>query len=266
MSGHSKWASIKHKKGAADAKRGQLFSKLSRAIIVAAEEGGPDPSANLALAERHREGARRTRCRRTTSSARSSAARAPTPTSEAFEAIVYEGYGPGGVAVIVEALTDNRNRTAADVRHAFSKNGGSLGDARLGRVAVRAQGRRARRRRGRRRGRADARRRRRRRRGRRARRRAGRSPPTPDDLHAVRAALEQAGHRDRVGRASTMLPKTHVEVERRGGAKCCASWTRSRRTTTSRTSTPTSTSRRACWKPSPANGGRALPAAPGSQL
>ena len=125
MSGHSKWATIKQKKGAADAKRGQLFSKLSRAIMVAAKEGGPDPEANLALQNAIQK-ARDARCRRTTSSGRSRRRRRGA-TARAYETVVYEGYGPGGVAVIVEALTDNRNRTAAELRHIFTKNGGYLG-------------------------------------------------------------------------------------------------------------------------------------------
>ncbi len=126
MSGHSKWASIKHKKGAADAKRGQLFSKLSRAIIVASKEGGPDPAANLAL-QNAIEKARSYSMPKENierAIARGSGADAD---AQAFETVVYEGYGPSGVAVIVEALTDNRNRTASDVRHAFEKNDGNLG-------------------------------------------------------------------------------------------------------------------------------------------
>jgi YebC/PmpR family DNA-binding regulatory protein len=126
MSGHSKWSSIKHKKGAADAKRGKLFSKLARAIIVAARDGGPDPSGNLALANAV-EKARSYSMPKDNierAIARGSGADA---SAEAFEQVVYEGYGPGGVAVIVEALTDNRNRTAADVRHVFSKHDGNLG-------------------------------------------------------------------------------------------------------------------------------------------
>ena len=126
MSGHSKWSSIKHKKGAADAKRGKLFSKLARAIIVAARDGGPDPDGNLALAnaiEKARENAMpKDNIERAI--ARGSGADAD---AAAFETVVYEGYGPSGVAVLVEALTDNRNRTASDVRHVFAKNDGNLG-------------------------------------------------------------------------------------------------------------------------------------------
>ena len=126
MSGHSKWSSIKHKKGAADAKRGKLFSRLTRAIIVAAREGGPDPAANLAL-QNAIEKARSYSMPKDNierAIARGSGAGADT---ETFEHIVYEGYGPNGVAIIAEALTDNRNRTASDVRHVFTKNDGNLG-------------------------------------------------------------------------------------------------------------------------------------------
>jgi YebC/PmpR family DNA-binding regulatory protein len=128
VSGHSKWSSIKHKKGATDAKRGQLFSKLSRAIIVAAREGGPDPAANLALQnaiEKARE-ASMPKDNIERAIARASGAGAD---GEAYEHVTYEGYGPGGVAVYVEALTDNRNRTASEVRHLFGKHDGSLGES-----------------------------------------------------------------------------------------------------------------------------------------
>ncbi len=128
MSGHSKWSSIKHKKGAADAKRGKLFSKLSRAIIVAAKEGGADPANNLAL-QNAVEKARSYSMPKDNierAIARGSGQDADAAT---FETIVYEGYAAGGVAVIAEALTDNRNRTAADVRHIFAKHDGNLGEA-----------------------------------------------------------------------------------------------------------------------------------------
>src|SRR6266511_4383071 len=126
MSGHSKWSSIKHKKGAADKKRGQLFSKLSRALIVAAREGGPDPSGNLAL-QNAIEKARSYSMPKDNierAIARGSGADAD---ANAYETVVYEGYGAGGVAILVEALTDNRNRTASDVRAAFGKHDGNLG-------------------------------------------------------------------------------------------------------------------------------------------
>ena len=126
MAGHSKWSSIKHKKGAADAKRGKLFSKLSRAIIVAAREGGADPAANLAL-QNAIEKARSYSMPKDNIERAIAKGSGADAESSAFESVVYEGYGPEGVAVLVEALTDNRNRTASEVRHAFAKHGGNLG-------------------------------------------------------------------------------------------------------------------------------------------
>ena len=126
MSGHSKWSSIKHKKGAADAKRGKLFSKLSRAIIVAAKEGGADPGGNLALQNAIEKARSYSMPKDNIDRAIAKGAGEGSDGSN-FETVVYEGYGPEGVAVIVEALTDNRNRTASDVRHAFTKFGGNLG-------------------------------------------------------------------------------------------------------------------------------------------
>ncbi len=126
MSGHSKWSSIKHKKGAADAKRGKLFSKLSRAIIVAAKEGGGDPANNLAL-QNAIEKARSYSMPKDNIDRAIAKGSGEGQDAASFDTVVYEGYGPEGVAVIVEALTDNRNRTASDVRHAFTKHGGSLG-------------------------------------------------------------------------------------------------------------------------------------------
>src|SRR5881398_1310829 len=128
LSGHSKWSSIKHKKGAADAKRGQLFSKLSRAIIVAAKEGGGDAANNLALQNAIEKAKSYSMPKDNIDRAIAKGSGADAD-ADAFETIVYEGYGPEGIAVIVEALTDNRNRTAADVRHVFSKHGGNLGTA-----------------------------------------------------------------------------------------------------------------------------------------
>src|SRR5687767_1722187 len=126
MSGHSKWSSIKHKKGAADAKRGQLFSKLSRAIIVAAKEGGPDPDANLALQNAIEKARSYSMPKENIERAIAKASGADADGSS-YETVVYAGYGPEGEAVLVEALTDNRNRTASEVRHAFTKHGGNLG-------------------------------------------------------------------------------------------------------------------------------------------
>jgi YebC/PmpR family DNA-binding regulatory protein len=126
MSGHSKWATIKHKKGAADKARGKLWAKLIRQIEVAARAGGGDPNANPTLR---------------TQIDKAKAASVPNDTIDraikratgelegvTYEQVTYEGYAPEGVAVFVEVLTDNRNRTAADIRHAFSKNGGSIAE------------------------------------------------------------------------------------------------------------------------------------------
>ena len=126
MSGHSKWSSIKHKKGAADAKRGKLFLKLSRAIIVAAKEGGADPAGNLAL-QNAIEKARSYSMPKDNIERAIAKGAGEGSDGSTFETVVYEGYGPEGVAVLVEALTDNRNRTASDVRHLFTKHGGNLG-------------------------------------------------------------------------------------------------------------------------------------------
>jgi YebC/PmpR family DNA-binding regulatory protein len=126
VSGHSKWSSIKHKKGAADAKRGKLFSKLTRAIIVAAKEGGPDPAGNLPL-QNAIEKARAASMPKDNIDRAIAKGAGTDSDATAYETVVYEGYGPAGVAVIVEALTDNRNRTAGEVRHTFAKNDGNLG-------------------------------------------------------------------------------------------------------------------------------------------
>jgi YebC/PmpR family DNA-binding regulatory protein len=211
MSGHSKWSSIKHKKGAVDAKRGKLFSKLSRAIIVAAKEGGGDPSANLALQnaiDKARE-ASMPKDNIERAIARGSGAGADAAT---FEHIAYEGYAPGGVAILVEVLTDNRNRTAAEVRHIFSRNDGNLAETgavgwlfeRKGVLLVDAEGvdedelmLLA----------ADA--------GAEDVAEDGSSyriTCAPEDLAAVRGALEAAGIAIESAE-STMVPKTNVEVD-----------------------------------------------------
>jgi YebC/PmpR family DNA-binding regulatory protein len=126
VSGHSKWSSIKHKKGAADAKRGKLFSKLTRALIVAAKEGGPDPAGNLAL-QNAIEKAKAASMPKDNIDRAIAKGSGTDSDSATYETVIYEGYGPAGVAVIVEALTDNRNRTAGEVRHIFAKNDGNLG-------------------------------------------------------------------------------------------------------------------------------------------
>ena len=127
MSGHSKWHTIKHKKGALDAKRGKLFTKLIKEMTVAARTGGGDPNAN-------------SRLRKSISDAKG--ANMPNDTIDRairrgtgeeagvhYEEVTYEGYGPGGVAIMVDSMTDNRNRTVAEIRHIFSKNGGNLGES-----------------------------------------------------------------------------------------------------------------------------------------
>ena len=126
MAGHSKWASIKHKKAATDAKRGKLFTKLARAITVAAREGGGDPDGNPTLATAIEKA-------KGYSMPKDNIQRAidrGTGEGDAgeIERVVYEGYGPGGSAILVNALTDNRNRTGSELRHAFDRNGGSLGE------------------------------------------------------------------------------------------------------------------------------------------
>jgi YebC/PmpR family DNA-binding regulatory protein len=127
MSGHSKWHSIKHKKAIVDARRGQHFTKLARAITVAAREGGGDPDGNPALGLAVQKA-------RDASMPKDNIERAIAKgtgegvDADQIETVIYEGYGPGGVALLIEALTDNRNRTGADVRHALSKHGGNLGE------------------------------------------------------------------------------------------------------------------------------------------
>jgi YebC/PmpR family DNA-binding regulatory protein len=127
MAGHSKWAGIKHKKAIVDARRGKLFTKLGRAITVAAKEGGGDLDGNpsLALAVQKAKDASMPKDNIERAIDRGTGAGAD---AESYEAVAYEGYGPGGVALLIEALTENRNRTGADVRHTLAKFGGSLGE------------------------------------------------------------------------------------------------------------------------------------------
>jgi YebC/PmpR family DNA-binding regulatory protein len=127
MSGHSKWAQIKHQKGANDAKRGQLFTKLARELTIATREGGPNPDGNVRLRlaiqkakENNLPGENIERAIKRAAGGEEGAA---------LEEIMYEGYAPGGAAVLVEVATDNRNRTAAEVRNAFSRGGGNMGEA-----------------------------------------------------------------------------------------------------------------------------------------
>ncbi|NIQ88990.1 MAG: YebC/PmpR family DNA-binding transcriptional regulator, partial [Deltaproteobacteria bacterium] len=127
MSGHSKWHSIRHKKGATDAKRGKIFSRLNKELMVAARMGGGDPSANprlrQAIATAKSENMPKDNIER--------AIKKGTGELEGinYEEYMYEGYAPGGVALLIEVMTDNKNRAAADIRYVFNKRGGSLGEA-----------------------------------------------------------------------------------------------------------------------------------------
>jgi YebC/PmpR family DNA-binding regulatory protein len=217
MSGHSKWSSIKHKKGAADAKRGQLFTKLTRALIVAAKEGGPDPAANLAL-QNALETARGASMPK--ESIERAIARGSGAADDAAPYVhgAYEGYAPGGIAVFAEALTDNRNRTVSEVRNIFAKHDGNLAESgsvawlfeRKGVILVDADSvdeekltMAA----------ADA--------GAEDVVQEGSSfevTTAPEDLHRVREALEAAGIAI-ASAESTMLPKTTIEVEDESTAK-----------------------------------------------
>jgi YebC/PmpR family DNA-binding regulatory protein len=210
LSGHSKWASIKRKKGATDAKRGQLFSKLTRAIIVAARDGGPDPGGNIAL-QNAIEKARENSMPKDNIDRAIAKGAGTGADAAAYETVTYEGYGPGGIALFVEALTDNRNRTAADVRHVFTKNDGNLGESgsvawlfeRKGVILVPGEidedelmlaAADA--------GADDV----------EAEESSYRVTTAPENLHAVREALESAGIAIESAE-STMVPKTSVEIE-----------------------------------------------------
>jgi YebC/PmpR family DNA-binding regulatory protein len=127
MSGHSKWASIKHKKGALDAKRGKLFTKFIKEITVAARSGGGDPDGNARL----RKAIADAKAGNMSNETIERATRRGTGEEEGvhYDEITYEGYGPGGVALLIESMTDNRNRTVAEIRHLLAKNGGNLGEA-----------------------------------------------------------------------------------------------------------------------------------------
>ena len=125
MSGHSKWATIKHKKGAADAKRGKVFTRLIKEITIAAKSGGGDPDGNPRL----RGAIVAAKAENMPADNIKRAIQRGTGELEgvSYDEITYEGYGPGGVAIIIDVLTDNKNRAVSEVRHAFSKNGGNLG-------------------------------------------------------------------------------------------------------------------------------------------
>lgn len=126
MSGHSKWANIKHKKAKADAERGRIFTRIGRELMVAVKHGGPDPNSNLRL-KMAIEKARSVNMPND-NIMRVIARASGSQDGADYEELVYEGYGPGGVAVMLEILTDNRNRTAAEIRHIFSRHGGNLGE------------------------------------------------------------------------------------------------------------------------------------------
>lgn len=123
MSGHSKWHNIQAKKGKADAARGKVFTKLGRELLIAVKEGGPDPAGNSKL----KNVIAKCKAANMPNDTINNAIKKASSSNENYEEMVYEGYGPNGVAVIVEASTDNKNRTAADVRHVFDKSGGNLG-------------------------------------------------------------------------------------------------------------------------------------------
>ena len=123
MSGHSKWHNIQAKKGKADAARGKIFTKLGRELLIAVKEGGPDPAGNSKL----KNIIAKCKAANMPNDTINNSIKKASSSNENYEEIIYEGYGPNGVAVIVEAATDNKNRTAADVRHAFDKAGGNLG-------------------------------------------------------------------------------------------------------------------------------------------
>jgi YebC/PmpR family DNA-binding regulatory protein len=127
MSGHSKWHSIKHKKAVVDARRGQHFTKLARTITVAAREGGGDPDGNPALALAIQKAREATMPKENIERAIAKGTGEGVD-ADRIDTVIYEGYGPGGVALLIEALTDNRNRTGAEVRHLLSKHGGNLGE------------------------------------------------------------------------------------------------------------------------------------------
>ena len=123
MSGHSKWHNIQAKKGKADAARGKIFTKLGRELLIAVKEGGPDPAGNSKL----KNVIAKCKAANMPNDTINNAIKKASSSNENYEEVMYEGYGPNGVAVYVEANTDNKNRTAADVRHIFDKSGGNLG-------------------------------------------------------------------------------------------------------------------------------------------
>ena len=248
MSGHSKWHSIKHKKAVVDARRGQHFTKLARAITVAAREGGGDADGNPALALAVQKA-------RDASMPKDNIERAIAKgtgegvDADQIETVLYEGYGPGGVALLIEALTDNRNRTGADVRHAAHQARRQPRRARLGLVPVRQAGSDRRRRDPLRRGRPDAGDRRRR-----ARHRRDEDVfeviTEPADLVTVRAGAARPASRSRA-RTSTQRPKARVPVEEADAARLLRLIDALEESDDVARSTPTSTSTPRCSSGSP---------------
>ena len=246
MSGHSKWATIKHKKGAVDKARGKLFNKLARQLEVAARAGGGDPDANPTL----RTAVQKAKAAQMTNDAIDRAIKRGTGEGDTgtYESIMYEGYAPGGVALLIDVLTDNRNRTGAEVRGVFTKLGGSMAEPASVELAVRPP------------------------------RRSSMVDGAADEDELMMAALEAGADdvaddggawrvtsdavatlrrarrarggrvRGRVGRHADGVGQPRADRHRRGGhARCCGSSRRSRTTTTSRTSSPTSTSPTTSW-------------------
>ena len=211
MSGHSKWHTIKHKKGAADAKRGKIFTRLIKELTVAARNGGGDPDMNprlrTVIADAKQANMPADNIKR--------AIRRGTGEEEGviYEEVTYEGYGPGGVAILIETLTDNKNRTVGEIRHTFTKWGGNLGEANSVALDVRQEGRHRRRQgQGERRG-ADGRRARRRR-----RRHEGRRQRVGDRVAARRASGgrrggEGARHRARHAPRSRWCRSDYIKLE-----------------------------------------------------
>ncbi len=239
MSGHSKWATIKHKKGAVDKARGKLFAKIARQLEVAARAGGGDPDSNPTL----RTAMQKAKAAQMTNDAIDRAVKRGTGENdgESYESIMYEGYVPGGVALLIDVLTDNRNRTGSEIRGVFSKLGGSLAEpgavswqfARKGIVMID--------------GGADE------DELMMAALDAGaddvaddggtwRITTPPSQAYEVKTVLEDAGFTvisaDTPMVSETLVPITNVARR----SPCCASWRRSRTTTTCRTCSPTSTS------------------------
>ena len=253
MSGHSKWATIKHKKATTDARRGKLFTKILKEITVAARLGGGDAKGNPRL----RAAVLEARSNSVPNDNIDRAIKKGTGEleSEVYEEVIYEGYGPAGVAILVEAATDNRNRTAGEVRHTFARNGGSLGEAgcvawmfhRRGYFAVEKSamdeekfmelalelG-------------AD-------------------DVAIEEDVYEIYTPMEELPHHPggagapggpHGGQGAGHGPPDHRRRARRTrSTRCCGWWTPWRTTTTSRRSGPTSTSTRRSWRRSP---GRAL--------